>query len=189
MNLEQIVGNETAQQIAKTLASRERISHETDVERFKTVLVREGFKVVPEDFDKFFKDMESLGLGSLIYGRGKNPTRFRWYYSLKDVGYAAMNPGSHIEPKKLAEGVSERVTETKENEPMASRKRPGRPKGSKNKLRKAYTRRVSDKTHTAVTRPGLVVMLSTTKGDMIPVNFEDLDLINKQIQTLRSSLG
>ncbi len=81
----------TADVVLSTLASRMRLRHFTDLTRLKTILISEGKKIVNEDFMSLFQSLERLGIGSVVYGRKNKPDRFEWFYSLKDVGKAALN--------------------------------------------------------------------------------------------------
>lgn len=113
--------NETAKSILTHFASRERFRRETDMNRFQSVLLRTGSKVVEKDYHETFKRFQELGLGSIVYGRGNNPTRFVWNYDLKTVGKAAV-------------GQQDTVQELpKAAKPVRAVRHRGRPKGSKNK--------------------------------------------------------
>lgn len=114
--------NETAKSILTHFAGRERFRRETDMNRFQSVLLRSGQKVVEKDYLETFKRFESLGLGVIVYGRGSNPSRFIWNYDLKTVGKAAVGQQEAVQelPKAL------KTVRT-------AKRRPGRPKGSKNK--------------------------------------------------------
>ncbi len=99
------LSNEMALSILDDCAGRERMRWETNLGRYAVTLAKKGVKVVQEPYMETWKGLEKLGVGVIIYGRGNNPTRFRWHYSLKDVGNAAIHPEKktvlkYIEPKK-----------------------------------------------------------------------------------------
>lgn len=116
MNLEQLktaVVSETGKNAATLLSKRERKRSFLSLNKFKTDMIKQGLKLVPEEFNDFFKKLESAGVGSV------KKDRFIWYYSMKDVGDAILHP----ERTKELEAVEKRVIKTG--------KRRGRPKGSK----------------------------------------------------------
>lgn len=80
--------NETALITANALQGRERNRSATDIARTKSAMVREGKKIVEADFMQFWKDLQSVGAGTIVYGRKDKPDRFEWHYAIKDVGHA-----------------------------------------------------------------------------------------------------
>jgi hypothetical protein len=82
--------NQTAEAVFTALALRDRMRHTTDLNRFKTQLVKESGNIVEQDYLATFKELEKLGMGSIVYGRKKKPSKFKWHYNLKDIGHAAM---------------------------------------------------------------------------------------------------
>jgi hypothetical protein len=115
--------NNTASLILNDFAKWGRFRRITNLDGYQTKLLRKGVKIVPEEFVDTFKAMEKAGLGSLVYGRGNNPNRFIWNYSLKWVGEAASRGEKAGEPVELKEGAPA---------PRKVVKR-GRPKGAKNR--------------------------------------------------------
>ncbi len=73
-------------------AQRDRNREVTDVEQMRKGLIEKHQEEL--DADKWleaFHTLEDLGMGSLIHGRNGTPTRFRWNYSLKAIGAAALS--------------------------------------------------------------------------------------------------
>lgn len=81
--------SESAQIVMNTLAKRERFRRESDLTRLKRDLIKQGSKVVDEDYMQFWKGLEAEGVGSIIHGRKGKSDRFKWNYSLKVVADAA----------------------------------------------------------------------------------------------------
>jgi hypothetical protein len=83
----------TAKLISKSLAGRERMRHETDVNRFKTYLKNRGLKIDDKEYDTYWKDASKLELGSL-----DRKGRFRWHFNLKTVGQIStgQEPEEHL---------------------------------------------------------------------------------------------
>lgn len=92
--------NDTAQLVMFSLADRKRFRSVTDIGHLKNLLIRSGEKIVNEDYMKTFKELEALGVGSIIYGRNGKSNRFEWNYSLKAIGEAAMS-GKNVEVKAI----------------------------------------------------------------------------------------
>lgn len=93
--------NPTAGVVATSLALRERLRHFSDIRRTKMSLIKSGEKIVDNDYKKFWKDLEALEVGSIIYGRKGNPDRFEWHYNLKSVAAAAIN-GNDQEVERIS---------------------------------------------------------------------------------------
>lgn len=73
-------------------ANRQRNSEVTDIEQMRKLIeVKHGENLDSGKWLEAFKRLEDLGMGSLILGRRGKPNRFRWNYSLKAIGTAAMN--------------------------------------------------------------------------------------------------
>lgn len=92
--------NPTAEVVATSLALRERLRHFSDIRRTKMDLIKNGEKIVDNDYKKFWKDLESLGVGSIVYGRKGNPDRFEWHYNLKSVASAVIE-GKDLELSRI----------------------------------------------------------------------------------------
>jgi len=86
--------------IATTLALGARNRHRafTNVDKVKRMLMSKGEKIVDQDYYNFWKALAQAGVGSIIYGRNKKPTRFKWNYNLKAVSRIAAGPQEEIGP-------------------------------------------------------------------------------------------
>jgi hypothetical protein len=73
-----------AETIFSDFANRERFRDETNLNRLPKLL-----NLDPDETMEVFKALQELGMGSIVIGRRKNPTRFVWHYNLKDVANAA----------------------------------------------------------------------------------------------------
>lgn len=109
--------NHTATVVATSLAIRVRLRHESDIVRTKNALIRDGEKIVDEDYSQFWEDLEKSGAGVIIYAQkdkgsdGRQET-FKWHFSLKKVAEAmltgqnitrsAQEPASQTEAPKAA---------------------------------------------------------------------------------------
>lgn len=84
-----------------SLALRERARDYSDIRRTKARLVKEGEKIIANDYMQFWKDLQDAGVGSIVYGRKNNPDRFEWHFSLKQVAKAALDgTDEKLEPIK-----------------------------------------------------------------------------------------
>lgn len=83
--------NEMFQLISFYCADRERNAAITDINQMKNILIRKGEKIDSDKYYKAWKRLEDIGAGSLILGRNEKPTRFKWNYSLKAIGHAAIS--------------------------------------------------------------------------------------------------
>lgn len=114
--------NSTEEQIVSNLDKRKRFRRETNITRYFDILRQQGVSIVEDQYLATWKKWESLGLGSIIYGRKGNPTRFKWKYNLKWVAQAAKEGDKAGEPMML-EAMKKEVKRGR-----------GRPKGSRNKF-------------------------------------------------------
>lgn len=80
----------TAEVTMTALALRERDRPFSDITRTRNYLSRSGERVVEGDYMNFWKGLEDLGVGIIVYGRRGKPDRFEWHYSLKKVAKAAI---------------------------------------------------------------------------------------------------
>ncbi len=119
--------NETALATTEELKSRVRNRRYTNIEKTRKLLVQKQLKIVEGDYVQYWKDMQAAGFGSIIYGRKGNPDRFAWNYNLKDVASAGLASGD------MADQPIPQIA-------PARAKKPGRPKGSKNRVQKAKLR-------------------------------------------------
>ena len=79
---------DTASLITESFSERIRNRPETDLNRLKRDLLQAGEKVVEADFINYFKELERLGIGQIIYFK-ETPTKFAWFYNLKNIAEAA----------------------------------------------------------------------------------------------------
>lgn len=90
----------TAKAVLKSLAGRERLRHYSDIARTKAQLLASGAKVVDSEYMQLWKDLQAANVGSIVYGRRGNPSRFEWHYSLKTVADTALT-GRNLQAKRL----------------------------------------------------------------------------------------
>lgn len=81
--------NNTAKILFNELSQRERFRSRSDLRKLFAKLSGEHRGMDKNDFMELFQTLQDMGLGSIIHGRGTNPTRFDWHYNLKDIGLAA----------------------------------------------------------------------------------------------------
>lgn len=91
----------TAEVVMTDMALRERVRSFSDIHRTRNRLIREGEKIIEDDYRAFWKSLQDSGAGVIVYGRKGNPDRFQWHYSMKKVAEAAL------------EGKDLKVTEVK----------------------------------------------------------------------------
>jgi hypothetical protein len=63
----------------------------TDVEQMRKAIEQNGEQVDAGKWLEAFKTLETLGMGALIIGRHGKANRFKWRYSLKAIGAAAIS--------------------------------------------------------------------------------------------------
>lgn len=85
--------NDTAERVVSFLASRERNRDFLDLRRLKTSLMRDGERIIEEEYMEFFEQLEAEGVGSIIRSRLGRPSKFVLNYSIKDV-FKLMHDGS-----------------------------------------------------------------------------------------------
>jgi len=167
----------TSKVIFGSLASRQRMRHQTDITRMQTQLKRAGQNIDTEAFMNTFKELEKAGVGSIVYGRKNNPNRFKWNYNLKDIGQA-FAPTVSSEPPKVGTEDAGQVSPKKRGR--------GRPKGSKNKVKKLAAPLVK-KMPEEVKGKLKVAQLTATikKGDtLVRVGFVDQEALLAFLRTL-----
>lgn len=100
----------TAEIIATSLAMRNRLSHNTMLDRFKTALKTSGERIDDKEYVSFWKALEATGVGRIIKGNAKMPDHFEWFYSLKEVGQIAVGEKDNIKKpaKQKANGKKEK---------------------------------------------------------------------------------
>jgi hypothetical protein len=73
----------------------------TDIEQLRIGIQRRGGESLdPVKWAEAFKILEDMGMGALIIGRRGKNNRFRWNYSLKAIGTAAMN-GTRLNANRI----------------------------------------------------------------------------------------
>lgn len=92
--------NHTAEVVMTDAAMRERLRPFSDIQRTKNRLIREGERIIDEDYKKFWKDLQDAGVGVIVYGRKGNADRFQWHYSMKKVAEAALE-GRDVKADKV----------------------------------------------------------------------------------------
>lgn len=76
----------TAQNIFRSLASRNRNRSETDLRQFRSKMAKDGLITKPEEFYEVFKALDKEGMGKLLKSRRGMPRRFAWKVPPKTVG-------------------------------------------------------------------------------------------------------
>lgn len=97
--------NETAIITAQALQERSRNRMTSDITRMRSQMVRDGKKILEADYVKFWKDLQTAGVGSIVYGRRGKPDRFDWHFNLKNIGKAMLD-GSNEKVEQLVEETS-----------------------------------------------------------------------------------
>ena len=122
--------NETAKNVFDTFANRLRFRRHTNLDRLQFDLIHKGKKIVPEEFQTLFQKLQEMGIGSIVNGRGNNPTRFVWNYNLKAVAKSA----EQKEPltndsllQKSSHKTTKVVKKKRQYKRHAGSNRPGRP--------------------------------------------------------------
>lgn len=167
--------NQTSFVVLKDFSERQRIRRETDIDRNALVLLQKGHKVNPEQYMQLWKDLETLGAGVIVWGRNGNTNRFKWNYSLKDVGTTALNPDDEKNPM-VPVGEAPKAPATKPKRAYKKRSRRGRPKGSKNK---------DSRQEPIPGSSGVILTVRDTEGKLVSISFETArDIANRVAQLL-----
>lgn len=179
--------SDTAKTVTELLASRQRLRHVTDISRVRNDLVKDGSRIVDEEYMAYWKQLQTQKIGNIIYGRKGKPNRFEWHYSLKSVAQAALD-GKDVNLEKII--VSEpKQMEMQVEQPtiLAPVKRgPGRPKGFSPKKAKAIIDAAPVKQ--SVEQLILVPMQNGTHVQIkVPVGMKasDIDLVVQALQLLK----
>lgn len=136
--LKQIAGHsETATVLMFNLAERKRFRNITDISHLKNALIRSGEKIIDEDYIAVFKELEAIGVGSLIIGRRGKPSRFKWNYSLKNIGEAAIN-GKDVVVTPLHNTKTKRTLQLVPVAPQPKKR--GRKPGTKNAIKTTHVK-------------------------------------------------
>jgi hypothetical protein len=110
------------------LALRERARGFSNIDATKDQLIRMGEKIVEEDFQKFWKDLQDAGIGVIVYGRRGGPDRFQWHYSLKRIAGAAIE-GKENEVREFAKHKQPKRVQTKKA-PVVQKRSPKKGQGA-----------------------------------------------------------
>lgn len=90
--------SEVGRRFLNWAASRQRDAAETEVITASNVT-----NISQKEIRTLFKEMENIGLGSLIEGRKGNRTRFSWVFSLKSIGKAATKQVTELKDIDISE--------------------------------------------------------------------------------------
>lgn len=90
--------NQLEKTVFEMLADRQRINNKTNLDQFFVYLRNRVPNASDSDLMSVFKSLEELGYGSIVYGRGNNPTRFLWNYNLSDVARKELGEDVEIRP-------------------------------------------------------------------------------------------
>lgn len=80
----------SAELAALSLSLRERMRPSINIDRLRSLLVRQGQKVVQSDYLQYWKDIEAEGLGYLSLGRMGNASRFYFACDPRKIGKAGV---------------------------------------------------------------------------------------------------
>lgn len=108
----------TAEVVMTDMALRERLRPFSDIQRTRNRLVREGEKIIEDDYKAFWKSLQDAGAGVIVYGRKGQPDRFQWHYSMKKVAEAALE-GRDVQAEKISSKEA-----PKAEKPAAQRSKP-----------------------------------------------------------------
>ena len=106
--------------VMETLSKRQRYRTKTDLYQFRDQVKKfTGSELGQEDLVKTFRELQSAGIGKLIYKRGaendKRP-RFEWRYSLKDLARATGFGDPLSEPiREISKAAEKKKAEQKKN--------------------------------------------------------------------------
>lgn len=85
----------TAETMMVALAMRTRFRPYTNLLSFRRKLTQLGEKLVIEDYERFWKDLETLKVGKLVYSKHGSLRGFSWYYNFIDLAKGALQMPSH----------------------------------------------------------------------------------------------
>lgn len=81
--------NDASVALFTEFAERKRFRRNVNLKRLRRELSQKFGDINSQQLLETFKQMQNLGLGSIIYGRGGKSTQFLWNFDLKDVAKAA----------------------------------------------------------------------------------------------------
>jgi hypothetical protein len=90
----------TAEVVMTALSQRERLRNFTDISRLKNSLIRDGERIVDEDYSAFWIGMQASGVGRLVFSKKGKQDRFFWHYSMKKVAQAALE-GKNVKAERI----------------------------------------------------------------------------------------
>ena len=101
--------SETAETVANALFMRQRMRNFTIIQNLKYELLNEGHRIIESDFDKFWEELERVGMGVIVYNQSSRRNRFEWYYNLRYIIQAGMEGEMKIPEKDKHSKVSHRL--------------------------------------------------------------------------------
>lgn len=122
--------NPVAKAIFTEWAGRQRTRKEVDAGRLRLKLIHGGLAVDNVMFEKALTDLVAIGIGRVARSRWGTLKRFEPFYSIKEIGQAALNPDA-VQNVHLLPGMKPNAPE---GATMTVRGKRGRPKGSRNRL-------------------------------------------------------
>lgn len=134
IELKELTSTDTGKSILSHFASRARTTSSTDLRRLKYLLLNNGNVIEDKEYLGVFKLLQNKGVGAIIYGRKGKPDRFKWNYSLKVISQNALSGLTFQEPSEDEELPL--AAEPVFPEQTTEKRKPGRPRGSKNKSSK-----------------------------------------------------
>lgn len=105
--LNELVKNETAREVLTGFSIRKRHRQRTSLSKLYGHLIRLGSKIIPDDFQMLFNELESMGFGHRI-----KDNKFEWYYNIKDVGNYALGKSDSLHrlvPSSKVKTIKNRV--------------------------------------------------------------------------------
>lgn len=115
--------NHLAHSVFEILAKRQREPRNgiMELRRLRYDLEKAGIKVIDEDFEEIFTELEEIGMGKIVKEKGK-PPEFHWKKSIKEVSGTALAqaPKTKQSSKANASGSHIEVTAMLSSERTAS---------------------------------------------------------------------
>lgn len=110
MNIQQIAhSSPSAKEVFNVLERRQRSRKRTDLNRIYREIKLTNTEISKKEVLIVFKKLQDAGVGSIVFGRGSNPNRFVWNYSLRDIAKAAFEK----DKKAIAPAPSQPAQQTK----------------------------------------------------------------------------
>lgn len=132
--------NITSYSLMLYFALRERHTESFNVRVMKNELLRSGIPVQDKDLYNVMEQLQSEGLGSVIYGKNGADDYFKWGYNInqfnrKGFDSTTLDPVLKLHPSERKEAFKEVVKGF-----IPVKRKPGRPKGSVNKMEASVKR-------------------------------------------------